>query len=83
MGEIAEMMLDGTLCQTCGDFLGDDCGYPRMCPACEGCRAPPKAPVAKVACPTCGKKVKPAGLADHQRDVHRVLQSNSSFTAKE
>ena len=46
MGEISEMMLDGTLCQVCGVFLGpnpedDDfeswapCGYPMSCKDCE------------------------------------------------
>jgi hypothetical protein len=36
MGEIAEMMLDGTLCEGCGDYLGDgDEGYPQYCsPSC-------------------------------------------------
>ena len=38
MGEIADMMLDGTLCECCGEFLGDaedpnwePPGYPRYC----------------------------------------------------
>lgn len=31
-GEIAEMMLDGTLCECCGEYIGDgDSGYPRYC----------------------------------------------------
>ena len=35
MGEIAEMMLDGTLCERCGVFLdGDSPGYPRYCEDC-------------------------------------------------
>ena len=34
MGEIAEMMLDGTMCQSCGEFLGGDEGYPVSCPSC-------------------------------------------------
>lgn len=35
MGEIAEMMVDGTLCQRCGVFLdGDSPGYPRYCQDC-------------------------------------------------
>ena len=36
MGEIADMMLDGTLCQHCGGSIGDrkSPGYPRCCPAC-------------------------------------------------
>lgn len=37
MGEIADMMLDGTLCEGCGEFLdaddGND-GFPQLCAAC-------------------------------------------------
>jgi len=36
MGEIAEMMIDGTLCQFCGEYLEDGApGYPRSCKRCE------------------------------------------------
>lgn len=31
MGEIAEMMLDGTLCEMCGVFLGEPQGFPGYC----------------------------------------------------
>lgn len=34
MGEIAEMMLDGTLCEACGVYIDDDDvapGFPRYC----------------------------------------------------
>ena len=31
MGEIADMMLDGTLCEGCGKFIGSDVGYPQYC----------------------------------------------------
>lgn len=68
MGEIAEMMLDGSLCECCGEWMGDSCGYPRTCPDCSK-PAPAAAP--KVKCPTCGKKVKATGLADHKRHVHK------------
>lgn len=35
MGEIAEMMLDGTLCQVCGSVIdGGTPGYPRYCEDC-------------------------------------------------
>ena len=36
MGEIAEMVLDGLLCEQCGEYIGDglDAGYPRLCAAC-------------------------------------------------
>ena len=37
MGEIAELILDGTMCCVCGEWLhdGEDGdGYPMMCDAC-------------------------------------------------
>ena len=35
MGEIADMMLDGTLCEWCGVYIdGEEPGYPRLCPDC-------------------------------------------------
>lgn len=34
MGEIAEMHLDGTLCERCGEYLGHAVGYPRYCRDC-------------------------------------------------
>ena len=36
MGELADMHLDGTLCEQCGEFLdGEAPGYPRLCKDCE------------------------------------------------
>jgi len=35
MGEIAEMMLDGTLCCQCGCYIGNDGGYPVKCSDCK------------------------------------------------
>lgn len=74
MGEVADMMLDGTLCQVCGEFLNDDPpGYPCTC---YGCRARPSTPpTPKVKCPICFKTVKAAGLADHTRVVHPASAS--------
>lgn len=36
MGEIADMMIDGVMCQ-CGEYIGEDApGHPRFCsPQCE------------------------------------------------
>lgn len=31
MGEIADAMLDGTLCEGCGSYIGDATGYPGYC----------------------------------------------------
>jgi len=97
MGDVADMMLDGTLCEGCGVFLDDlgGVGFPRLCGGCARDRlkdgrmvvnhglgfqdvgeAPKpvkgKASVPKVKCPTCGRKVKHNGLADHQRDAHAL-----------
>lgn len=35
MGEIADMMIDGTMCQVCGEFMGDPVGYPLTCGGCK------------------------------------------------
>lgn len=36
MGDISEMMLDGTLCCVCGEYLDDnDSECPTMCDDCE------------------------------------------------
>lgn len=35
MGEIAEDMLDGTCCETCGEYISEGPGYPRYC--CQQC----------------------------------------------
>lgn len=77
MGEIADMMLDGTLCSCCGVFLGADSGAPGLCASCRKDDAmlnlaqPPKLAMPPVVCPTCGKKVKMTGIADHWRALHR------------
>jgi len=35
MGDVAEMILDGVLCESCGEFIGEAVGHPRDC---NGCR---------------------------------------------
>ena len=54
MGEIADMMLDGTLCSSCGSFLEENFdleadviedtspGFPMMCASCSAEEAPPR-----------------------------------------
>ena len=34
MGEIADAMLEGSMCQTCGEYLGEGEGFPRFCDGC-------------------------------------------------
>ena len=40
MGDIADMMLEGVLCERCGEYIGDEVGHPRLCNACELGRPP-------------------------------------------
>jgi len=84
MGEIAEMMLDGTLCASCGIYIGKDAGHPIYCVDCYFYGNPktaydiytldknsvkPKRP--KVACRICGKMVKKGqGIKDHLKVQH-------------
>lgn len=37
MGDIADMRLDGTLCERCGSYIeeGEPEGVPRLCEDCE------------------------------------------------
>ena len=51
MGEYAEMMLDGTMCEGCGEYLGGSEGFPVRC---SGCREEPD-PAARYV-PTAGQK---------------------------
>lgn len=34
MGDISEMMLDGILCEGCGEYLGEGGGFPTRCAGC-------------------------------------------------
>lgn len=39
MGEIADMMIDGTLCEGCGEYIGEGDGFPQYCSSdCAGDR---------------------------------------------
>lgn len=35
MGEIADLMLDGDICEVCGVELSEGNGYPQLCEACK------------------------------------------------
>ena len=78
MGEVAEMMLDGTLCEGCGEFIGDGPGHPRYCsPECEGQRGEERLPSNEksksktIQCTDCKKWfASRAALDQHFRDRH-------------
>lgn len=81
MGDVADMMLDGTLCEGCGVYLGEAVGYPRRCRKCQKDQRVDALRTAththhreqKTQCPTCGRRVKIVGLTDHMRDSHGVM----------
>ena len=35
MGEMADYMINGDDCQSCGEYIGEGYGCPRFCDACE------------------------------------------------
>ena len=82
MGEYAEMLLDGTCCEGCGEFMGGGSpGYPRYCSKqCardRGMVAPTHGETSKRPlegkCQKCGKRTKSAlGLIFHMRDKHHI-----------
>lgn len=76
MGEIADMMLDGTLDAETGEYIGDanrelygmeSPGFPVTYGDSEAGQNPRRQ---REPCPHCGKRVKAIGLTDHIRDVH-------------
>ena len=77
MGDIADGMLGGELCEGCGMPLdGEPGGYPRWCSLeCASERKSDEAyridqAASRVPCPICGKTTKPKGLNDHIKAAH-------------
>jgi len=35
MGDSADMILEGILCEICGEYIGEEVGYPRTCTGCS------------------------------------------------
>ncbi len=70
MGEIAEMMLDGTLCEGCGEYIGSDAGYPQYCSdecaAGRGMGDDDMPQQKNVQCSACAKRF----VSDAARDQH-------------
>lgn len=76
MGEVADMMINGDLCESCGVYLeGEGEGFPRYCRSCnrpdQDYRAS-KPCKTKAQCYICHKWVKSIGLPQHIRDAHKA-----------
>jgi len=74
MGEIAEMMLDGTLCAGCGEFIGSDAGYAQYCsPQCQRASEPKTSTKPKFECRQCKKQFRSTiGVRQHEHDKHGI-----------
>ena len=79
MGEISDWVLEGGLCQECGEYLGEGDGFPTSCPGCAALHenhkepeSPAKPKTTKFKCPLCERHIRAAGLSMHIRDVHGV-----------
>ncbi|MDR3100789.1 MAG: hypothetical protein LBV73_27465 [Paraburkholderia sp.] len=74
MGEYAELMLEGVLCEGCGMFIDDDApGHPRHCDDCatDVTVAAVGAPLSrKVQCCHCARLIVRTGLKDHMDSKH-------------
>ena len=74
MGEIAEMMLDGTLCEQCGEYMGNSCGHTQVCAGCRSTEksepTKPKQHFSKITCQICNKRVSIVGIGNHLKDSH-------------
>lgn len=70
MGDVADAILDGDLCQCCGVYMPNSAGVPQTCDACLRDSERPRAKTTKVKCGVCQKLVKETGLQDHMRAKH-------------
>lgn len=80
MGDIADMMLDGLMCEGCGIFMddGEECGYPRRCGACsaeyrrgENIARVKVKEVKPVPCSNCKRRFgTPEAYLQHWKDKH-------------
>lgn len=65
MGDFADMVVDGIVCQLCGEFMGDACGHPRTCSGCSTAKPKP------YDCQFCHRGFSsPEARSDHERAVH-------------
>jgi hypothetical protein len=63
MGDLADMALEGILCQTCGIYMGEGEGYPVLC---ENCKQE-ETKVDAEACPYCCSSKPPIFIHGHHQ----------------
>lgn len=97
MGEYADMILDGTMCQGCGEWLndGDDGdGFPGWCYSCQPDDEPVKKAsrqkyarkkheTGKLPCPACERRFNSAeALRMHHSDKHAATNPERAGNEK-
>ncbi len=63
MGEIADMMMEGQMCQGCGEIMGDGDGYPVFCDSCQE----------ENGCDEHGEKIKTVKVVLGKKFVNRLM----------
>lgn len=76
MGDVADMMLTGILCECCGVFLNEvEVGYPVKCSDCKKeAKNIHSKKTDKIKCTICGSWVKKVGLNQHIADKHTLAE---------
>jgi hypothetical protein len=80
MGDIADMMLEGDLCQECGEYMEGGGGFPRTCYGCSPKSKPKKTkkpPEKGVVYVVFNKYGKPASLMVCEDDAKEFCKKNS------
>jgi len=64
MGEIADLMVNGDICQACAVTEGEGLGFPFTCRDCLS------EMTEKIKCLQCDRLIKPVGMAQHIAAKH-------------
>ena len=93
MGDIADMILEGILCEECGVYIGDGGGFPRTCDGCRTDRGENRRLEARrerkllkqqpksITCAECAKKFwTQQSMMQHCRDKHAMKEPTDGKT---
>ena len=88
MGDVADQIINGEVCQLCCCGDGDARGYPYTCEECDYpsdtikpvAENKPSIMMNKYNCPICNKRIKKIGIFNHLDTCHSEL-AQAAFTA--
>jgi len=71
VGDIADLIIDGGMCETCGEIFDESSGFPRQCKDCKTEIVKSKHKTKpRVACGKCGKMIAVTGMVQHYNAKH-------------